>query len=101
MSGRRPTCHERRAGRPRDASYVDGPARWDTGRPQAAVVRLASDGAFAGAVLDAGCGTGENALHIAAAGLLVPGADVAETAPTIAGEPGVRDSSWRAKIERT
>jgi SAM-dependent methyltransferase len=30
-------------------------------------VRLASEGAFAGAVLDAGCGTGENALAIARA----------------------------------
>ena len=56
--GRRPTSHERRAGEPWDASYVDGPAPWDTGRPQPAIVRLADEGAFAGAVLDAGCGTG-------------------------------------------
>jgi len=34
-------------------------------------VRLASEGGFAGAVLDAGCGTGENALHIASLGLKV------------------------------
>jgi hypothetical protein len=33
-----------------------------------AVVRLAADGGFAGAVLDAGCGTGENALHLASLG---------------------------------
>jgi ubiquinone/menaquinone biosynthesis C-methylase UbiE len=33
-----------------------------------------------GAVLDAGCGTGENALHIASLGLHVVGVDVAETA---------------------
>jgi SAM-dependent methyltransferase len=44
------------------------------------VVRLASDGGFAGAVLDAGCGTGENALHLASLGLPVLGVDVAETA---------------------
>jgi SAM-dependent methyltransferase len=44
------------------------------------VVRLAAGRAFAGAVLDAGCGTGENALHIAASGLPVLGVDVAETA---------------------
>jgi 2-polyprenyl-3-methyl-5-hydroxy-6-metoxy-1,4-benzoquinol methylase len=43
-------------------------------------VRLASVGGFAGAVLDAGCGTGENALHIASLGLPVLGVDVAETA---------------------
>ena len=79
-SGRQPTSHERRAGQPWDASYVDGPAPWDTGQPQPAIVRLAGEGAFAGAVLDAGCGTGENALHLAALGLRVVGVDVAETA---------------------
>jgi SAM-dependent methyltransferase len=47
-------------------------------------VRLASKGGFAGAVLDAGCGTGENALHIASLGLSVLGVDVAETAVAIA-----------------
>jgi SAM-dependent methyltransferase len=49
-------------------------------------VRLAAAGAFAGAVLDAGCGTGENALHVAALGLRVVGVDVAETAIAIARE---------------
>ena len=77
--GRRPTSHERRTGLPWDASYRDGPAPWDVGRPQPAVVRLASAGGFAGAVLDVGCGTGENALHVAALGLPVLGVDVAET----------------------
>lgn len=51
-------------GLPWDASYQDGPAPWDTGRPQPAVLRLAADGGFAGTLLDAGCGTGENALHL-------------------------------------
>jgi len=45
---------------------------------------LASEGGFAGAVLDAGCGTGENALHVASLGLSVLGVDVAETALVIA-----------------
>jgi SAM-dependent methyltransferase len=85
-SGRQPTSHERRAGEPWDASYLDGPAPWDIGRPQSAIVRLAGEGAFAGAVLDAGCGTGENALHIASLGLHVLGVDVAETALSIARE---------------
>jgi SAM-dependent methyltransferase len=80
FGGREPTSHERMTGRPWDASYHGGPAPWDIGRPQSVVVRLAADGAFAGAVLDAGCGTGENALHIAASGLPVLGVDVAETA---------------------
>jgi SAM-dependent methyltransferase len=81
---RPPTSHERRAGAPRDASYLDGPAPWDTGRPQPAIVRLAGEGAFSGTVLDAGCGTGENALHLASLGLHVLGVDVAETALSIA-----------------
>ena len=85
-SGRPPTSHERMAGQPWDASYHDGPAPWDVGQPQPAIVRLASEGGFAGAVLDAGCGTGENALHIASLGLSVLGVDVAETALAIARE---------------
>lgn len=80
FGGRQPTSHERMTGQPWDASYQDGPAPWDTGRPQPLVVRLAAEGAFAGSVLDVGCGTGENALHIAATGLSVLGVDVAETA---------------------
>src|SRR5438093_3452011 len=67
-------------GLPWDASYHEGPAPWDIGQPQPAIVRLASGGGFAGAVLDAGCGTGENALHVAWRGLSVLGVDVAETA---------------------
>jgi SAM-dependent methyltransferase len=81
---RHPTSHERLTGRPWDASYHDGPAPWDIGRPQPAIVRLAAAGKFTGAVLDAGCGTGENTLHVAASGLSVLGVDVAETALTIA-----------------
>jgi SAM-dependent methyltransferase len=71
-------------GLPWDASYQDGPAPWDVGRPQPAIVRLAAEGGFSAAVLDAGCGTGENALHLAALGLPVLGVDVAETAVAMA-----------------
>ena len=84
--GRQPTSHERRTGLPWDVSYHHGPAPWDIGRPQPAIVRLASQGGFAGAVLDAGCGTGENALHVASLGLSVLGVDVAETALAVARE---------------
>jgi 2-polyprenyl-3-methyl-5-hydroxy-6-metoxy-1,4-benzoquinol methylase len=83
FSGRHPTSHERLTGLPWDASYHDGPAPWDIGRPQPAIVRFASEGRFAGAVLDAGCGTGENALHVASLGLPVLGIDVAGTALAI------------------
>jgi len=84
FGGRQPTSHERMTGLPWDASYHDGPAPWDTGQPQPAIVRAASEGRFAGPVLDAGCGTGENALHVASLGLPVLGVDVAETALAIA-----------------
>lgn len=82
--GRTPTSHEQMAGRPWDASYHDGAAPWDIGGPQPAVQRLAAVGGFGGAVLDAGCGTGENTLLIASLGLPVLGIDVAETALAIA-----------------
>ena len=84
--GRQPTSHERREGQPWDASYLDGPPPWDIGAPQPAILRLANEGAFADAVLDAGCGTGENALRLAALGLGVLGVDVSETAISTARE---------------
>lgn len=79
FGGRAPTSHERMTGRPWDASYHDGPAPWDVG-VQPAVARVAAEGGFTGAVLDVGCGSGDNALHIASLGLPVLGVDVAETA---------------------
>ena len=84
FGGREPTSHERMSGLPWDASYDDGPAPWDIGGPQPAIVRLAAEGGFAGAVLDAGCGTGENALHVASLGFSVLGVEVAETALAMA-----------------
>jgi SAM-dependent methyltransferase len=81
---RHPTSHERMTGLPWDASYHDGPAPWDIGQPQPAIVRVASAGGFAEPVLDAGCGTGENALYVASLGLSVLAVDVAETALAIA-----------------
>ncbi|MEV5839577.1 class I SAM-dependent methyltransferase [Nocardia sp. NPDC052112] len=71
-------------GLPWDASYQDELAPWDVGRPQQAIVRLGTAGGFTGAVLDAGCGSGENALYVAALGFSVLGVDVAETALAIA-----------------
>ena len=86
FNGRQPTSHERMAGQPWEASYQQGTAPWDIGRPQPAVVRVASEGGFTGAVLDAGCGTGENALHVALLGLPVLGVDLAATALAMARE---------------
>jgi cyclopropane fatty-acyl-phospholipid synthase-like methyltransferase len=64
-----------------DDSYTAGtPAPWDIGRPQPAFVRLADAGRLTGRLLDAGCGTGENALLAASRGAEVTGVDVAPTA---------------------
>jgi ubiquinone/menaquinone biosynthesis C-methylase UbiE len=60
----------------------DGERRvpWDIGRAQPAVVDLADSGAFSGAVLDIGCGLGDNASHLASRGLDVTGVDNAPSA---------------------
>ena len=84
FGNRRPTSHERMTGRPWNDSYGGEGAPWDIGRPQAAFARAAAEGGFAGAVLDAGCGTGENGLLAASLGLPVVGVDVAETALAMA-----------------
>ena len=63
-----------------DGAYSVGQAAWDIGRPQPAVVRLAESGGFSGCVLDAGCGSGENALYLASVGLDVVGVDGSATA---------------------
>ncbi len=82
---RPPTSHERTSGRSWDASYEGhDPAPWDIGRPQDAFVRVASEGGFTGAVLDAGCGTGEHALLAASLGLRALGVDLAATAIELA-----------------
>ncbi len=64
-----------------DNAYRDGGTpTWDIGRPQGALARLAGSGLIVGSVLDAGCGTGENALHLAALGHAVLGVDLAAAA---------------------
>jgi SAM-dependent methyltransferase len=64
-----------------DASYTAAsPAPWEIGRPQPAFARLADDGHLTGRLLDAGCGTGENALLAASRGADVTGIDIAPAA---------------------
>ncbi|RBQ19455.1 class I SAM-dependent methyltransferase [Spongiactinospora rosea] len=69
---------------------------WDIGEPQPVVVELARAGGFRGKVLDAGCGLGENAIMLAAAGLDVTGVDgspsAIEQAARRAAEHGVQAS---------
>jgi SAM-dependent methyltransferase len=63
-----------------DSPYLAEAAPWDIGRPQAVWVRLADGGEITSPVLDAGCGTGDNALMLAERGMDVLGIDVAATA---------------------
>lgn len=63
-----------------DGMYAQGTPPWEIGRPQSAVVELARAGKIKGRVLDLGCGTGENALLLAAEGCKVVGVDSARTA---------------------
>jgi len=58
-----------------EAAYA-GRAPWDIGRPQQAFVEAADR--VTGPVLDAGCGTGENALYFAGRGHEVVGVDFLE-----------------------
>jgi SAM-dependent methyltransferase len=62
-----------------EALYERWPS-WEVGHPQPAFVVLAAAGLIRGVVLDAGCGTGENALYLAELGLEVYGVDVAPSA---------------------
>ena len=50
-----------------------GQPRWETGRPQKALLAVADR--ITGSVLDSGCGTGENALFFASRGQKVTGID--------------------------
>ena len=69
-----------------DSAYRGVPPPWDIGRPQPVVEAMAAAGGFHGRVLDAGCGTGENALFLASRGFEVTGVDWAERAIAAARE---------------
>jgi SAM-dependent methyltransferase len=60
-----------------ESAYA-GQAPWDIGRPGKALVGVADR--ITGSVLDAGCGTGENALFFAGRGCAVTGIDFIEAA---------------------
>ena len=63
-----------------ESAYRQGQTPWDVGHPQPEVVHLEETGRIQGSVLDLGCGTGENALYLAARGHPVVGIDGASTA---------------------
>jgi cyclopropane fatty-acyl-phospholipid synthase-like methyltransferase len=58
-----------------ESAYA-GQAPWDIGRPQPALLAVADR--ITGSVLDAGCGTGDNALYFAGRGCTVTGIDFLE-----------------------
>ena len=59
-----------------DRSYAGPSPPWDIGRPQPAFLGLADAGALTGALLDAGCGTGEHTILAARQGADTLGIDV-------------------------
>lgn len=63
-------------------SLYAGQPRWEIGRPQQALLAVADR--ITGTVLDAGCGTGENALFFAGRGQTVTGIDFLAEPITIA-----------------
>ena len=63
-----------------DDSYAGPPPPWDIGRPQPAFVRLAEAGRLTGALLDAGCGTGEHTILAARHGARALGVDISPRA---------------------
>lgn len=63
-----------------EPAYLGPSPAWDIGRAQPAIVALVDHGLIVGPVLDAGCGSGENALYLAGLGLEVVGLDGAPTA---------------------
>ncbi|MCL5256439.1 MAG: class I SAM-dependent methyltransferase [Chloroflexi bacterium] len=64
----------------RFASAYAGIPPWDIGHAQREIIGLEEAGEITGAVLDVGCGTGENALFLAGRGHEVWGIDSAPTA---------------------
>ena len=62
----------------------EGTPPWDIGRHQPAFEVLVGTGEIVAPVLDAGCGTGENALYLSARGFDVVGVDAVEAAVTAA-----------------
>jgi SAM-dependent methyltransferase len=71
-------------------------AGWDIGEPQPRLIELDRGGAITGTVLDAGCGTGDNALYLARNGYTVTGLDAA---PSAIAHARTKASQQRLRVE--
>jgi SAM-dependent methyltransferase len=92
-------------------SAYAGNAPWDIGKPQPAFLAVADQ--ITGSILDAGCGTGENALFFASRGHAVTGVDFLEApiasakckaaerglAATFLVEDALRLREWTARFD--
>lgn len=66
---------------PWNERYQSGELPWDTGRPDPYLVAALADGALpTGRILELGCGTGTNAVWLAAQGCVVTALDISEAA---------------------
>lgn len=63
-----------------DSAYESQSGPWIIGEPQPAIVALERDGWIRGAVLDPGCGTGENTIYLTQLGYDVRGIDFSSRA---------------------
>ncbi len=79
-----------------DSSYTGSAPPWDIGRPQPAFLRLADADVLTGALLDAGCGTGEHTILAARRGADALGIDVSPRAIEIA-----RQKATERRVETT
>ena len=66
--------------------YLEGTPIWEINRPQKAVISLLEAGLFNGKILELGCGTAENAIHLNKKGFDVVGIDLSQYAIDIAGQ---------------
>lgn len=69
---------------PADGVPASSTVPWDTKAPKENVIGWCAQGLVEGAVLDIGCGLGDNAVYLARQGFTVTGVDISPTAVRIA-----------------